>query len=120
VDEATTAHTNNKRSLVVQKRLIVGPVVILLVIFGAWIVSQGTFRAADTDQIWTQVNPQKRDSISKPATDTDEEIVGGPEIFLPETTHDFGTVSQNTKQTYKFIVKNIGDAPLKLIKAKGS
>ncbi len=45
---------------------------------------------------------------------------GGPKIFFPETSFDFGTVSQDSKVTHTFIVRNTGDAPLKLIKAKGS
>ncbi len=43
-----------------------------------------------------------------------------PIISFVETTHDFGTVSQGDKPSHKFIIKNIGTAPLKLIKAKGS
>jgi hypothetical protein len=43
-----------------------------------------------------------------------------PEIMLPETEYDFGNVTQGDKLTHTFIIKNVGDAPLKLIKAKGS
>lgn len=45
---------------------------------------------------------------------------GAPKIMFLETTFDFGTVSQGEKVTHKFVVKNIGTAPLKLIRAKGS
>jgi len=45
---------------------------------------------------------------------------GEPQIMLPETEHNFGTVGQGEKLKHTFIIKNVGDAPLKLIKAKGS
>ena len=45
---------------------------------------------------------------------------GAPKIMFLETNFDFGTVSQGEKVTHKFAVKNIGTAPLKLIRAKGS
>ena len=47
-------------------------------------------------------------------------VSGGPSIHFPEPSHDFGTISQGTKVTHTFAVKNTGDEPLKLIKAKAS
>ncbi len=44
----------------------------------------------------------------------------GPLAHFPETLHDFGTIVQGEKVSHTFIVKNVGDEPLKLIKAKGS
>lgn len=44
----------------------------------------------------------------------------GPLAQFPETLHDFGTIVQGEKVSHTFIVKNVGDEPLKLIKAKGS
>lgn len=46
--------------------------------------------------------------------------LGNAKIFFPDTSFDFGTVGQNMSVSHTFIVKNIGDMPLKLIKAKGS
>ncbi len=43
-----------------------------------------------------------------------------PQIFFPETTHDFGTISRGDNVSHLFKVRNTGDAPLRLIKAKGS
>ena len=45
---------------------------------------------------------------------------GGPAIYYPEPSHDFGAISQGDKVSHTFIVQNYGDEPLKLIKAKGS
>ncbi len=45
---------------------------------------------------------------------------GGPSIHFPEPSFDFGTIAQGAKVTHKFVVQNIGDEPLKLIRAKGS
>jgi hypothetical protein len=49
-----------------------------------------------------------------------QEGQGGPSIYFPEDSYDFGTISQKTQVSHTFIVKNTGGAPLKLIKAKGS
>ncbi len=43
-----------------------------------------------------------------------------PEIFFPEPLHDFGTIASGSKVSHNFKVINKGDAPLQLIKAKGS
>jgi hypothetical protein len=45
---------------------------------------------------------------------------GGPQISFPETEYDFGTISQGSKVSHTFVVKNTGDAPLRLIKAQGT
>ena len=45
---------------------------------------------------------------------------GNPRIFFPEIEYDFGNVSRQSSLTHVFKVQNKGDAPLKLIKAKGS
>lgn len=47
-------------------------------------------------------------------------VGGGPSIYLPEPSYDFGTISQGDKVSHTFAVQNIGDEPLKLIRAKGS
>ncbi len=44
----------------------------------------------------------------------------GPSIQFLETEYDFGSVSQGEKVSHTFIVKNTGDEPLKIIRAKGS
>lgn len=43
-----------------------------------------------------------------------------PRIFFPETVHDFGTIPRGGNVSHVFKVRNTGDAPLRLIKAKGS
>jgi len=50
----------------------------------------------------------------------DVEGKGAPKIYIPETLFDFGTVPQRSSYSHKFTVRNIGDSPLKLIRAKGS
>lgn len=51
---------------------------------------------------------------------TDQPALENAKIFFPETTYDFGTVSQNSSISHTFVVKNTGEAPLKLIKVKAS
>jgi hypothetical protein len=43
-----------------------------------------------------------------------------PKIFFPEMVHDFGPIGPGASVSYTFKVVNQGNAPLLLIKAKGS
>lgn len=54
----------------------------------------------------------------RPPGDTAEAT--GPRISFSEPTHDFGIVLQGSTLVHVFKVKNTGDEPLKLIRAKGS
>jgi len=57
---------------------------------------------------------------AKQVEQTEVTPAGAPKINFPDTLHDFGVVAQSTSNSYTFRVQNTGDAPLKLIKAKGS
>ena len=50
----------------------------------------------------------------------DADNQGAPQITFPVMSHNFGAVSQETKYKYEFNVRNTGDAPLEIYKAKGS
>jgi hypothetical protein len=63
---------------------------------------------------------RKTTQLTQAPDDANQTPTGTPKIFYPETIYDFGPVNQGDKVSHKFIVKNVGDAPLKLIKAKGS
>jgi len=45
---------------------------------------------------------------------------GGPDLFYPETTFDFGDVGQSATVTHIFKVMNKGDATLKITKVRAS
>jgi len=45
---------------------------------------------------------------------------GIPKISLPDSSHNFGTAAQHQHLTHVFKVRNIGDAPLKIISARAS
>ena len=45
---------------------------------------------------------------------------GRPRIVFPETSYDFGTITQGSNVSHTFVVRNAGDAPLKLIDVGGS
>jgi len=104
------------------KKVAVSAGVILVIIVSVWFwglakgsasTSKGSLQAAETS------NETIDRSTSETPRATEDTVGGGtPKIFFPETSHDFGNVSQGSKVTHKFIVQNIGDAPLKLIKAK--
>lgn len=83
--------------------------VIILVVMSFWLPGLQIVSNAGDIPILAQASPE---DSAQPA--------GGPQIFLPETEYDFGTVAQDLKVSHKFIVRNVGDAPLKLISAKGS
>ena len=88
---------------------------VLLVAIGYWYFSgpmagsQSSVQAAGEK---TAVAAQSNDTVR-----TDGKM---PKITFPETEFDFGTISQQTKVSHTFKVKNTGDAPLTLIRAKGS
>lgn len=55
-----------------------------------------------------------------PASDTAKPVEGGPKIHFAEPTHDFGSVLQGEELTHTFMLTNLGDEPLKLIRAKAT
>ncbi len=106
------------------KKVAVSACVILLALaaVGFWgsaknsaATSKGLLQEAQTSN-GTIDSSTSEDSSATGDTDTS----GTPKIFFPETSHDFGNIAQGSKVSHKFIVRNIGDAPLQLIKAKAS
>jgi len=55
-----------------------------------------------------------------PETTADSTTEGTPRIVAVEEDFDFGQVEQGIKAKHVFTIRNEGDAPLKIIKAKGS
>jgi hypothetical protein len=47
-------------------------------------------------------------------------VAGGPSIYISEPSYDFGAITQGAVVSHTFTVKNTGNEPLKLIKAKAS
>ena len=104
------------------KKVVVSAGIILLALAAVWYwglakgsapTSKGSLQAAETSN-----ETIDRSTSETPSATADTVNGGTPKIFFPDTSHDFGNVSQGSKVTHKFIVQNIGDAPLKLIKAK--
>lgn len=60
------------------------------------------------------------DRVAVDSNQTSSIVTGGPSIYFPEPSHDFGTISQGTKVAHTFVVKNTGSEPLKLIRAKAT
>lgn len=60
------------------------------------------------------------DRVAVDSNRSSNTVTGGPSIYLPEPSHDFGTISQGTKVAHTFAVKNTGSKPLKLIRAQAS
>ena len=104
------------------KKVTISAGVILVVLAAAWFwgfakdsapISKGSLQAAQTSK-GTIDSSTSEDPSDNKGTDTS----GTPKIFFPDTSHDFGSVAQGSKVSYTFVVRNTGDAPLKLIKAK--
>lgn len=57
---------------------------------------------------------------ARPDSVTQNTVSGTPKITFPKPEHDFGTIAQGSKPSHTFVVKNTGDAPLRLISAKGT
>jgi len=68
----------------------------------------------------SDLNVSSANASASDSGDAGEAIAGGPKILFPETTFDFGTVIQGETVSHTFAVRNTGDAPLTLIRAKGS
>ena len=104
------------------KKVAVSAGFILVILVSVWFwglakdsapISKPSHQAAQTP------NKIIEESTSVTPSDTADTVNSGtPKIFFPDTSHDFGTVAQGSKVSYTFVVRNTGDAPLKLIKAK--
>lgn len=94
---------------------------VLLVAIGYWYWS-GPMAASQHTAQTSGEKPAVTAENSKvsPGNDTVRTDGKMPKITFPETEFDFGTISQQTKVSHTFRVKNTGDAPLTLIRAKGS
>jgi hypothetical protein len=94
---------------------------VLLVAIGYWYFS-GPMAGSQSSAQAAGEKPAAAAQSGKvsPGNDTVRTDGKMPKITFPETEFDFGTISQQTKVTHTFKVKNNGDAPLTLIRAKGS
>ena len=104
------------------KKVTVSAGVTLVILVAVWYwgsaqysapILKGSLQAAETS------NETIDRSTSETPNATADTVNGGtPKIFFPDTSHDFGSVNQGSKVSHTFVVRNTGDAPLKLIKAK--
>jgi hypothetical protein len=108
--------------MIMQKKFMAVPLLLVWIILGTWCLSQSgdkKSQAAATPQTGELQNGAGPVLAQAPEKETPA-TGAAPKISLPEVSFDFGHVNQGDKVTHKFVVKNIGDAPLTLIKAKGS
>lgn len=56
-------------------------------------------------------------AFSQEATKT---VASGPQITLDKEVHDYGTIKKGANGTSEFTIKNTGNAPLIVSRAKGS
>ena len=104
------------------RQSLLRPIVVVLLLVAvavaAWIVrgsrDQGPSAPASTVDLLASNEPASND------TDAANPPTGDPRIVFPETSYDFGTITQGANVSHTFVVRNAGDAPLKLIEVKGS
>lgn len=78
------------------------------------------FGSNDSSARSDQLDQSRSTVVAFSDENTDQPALGNSKIFFPETTYDFGTVAQHASLSHTFVVKNTGEAPLKLIRAKAS
>jgi len=105
------------------KRLLAVIVIQFVIILTAGNLCYGAAPASDRGNSAVTSNPAGTDEgmiLAQASGDETPASTEVPAISIPETSFDFGTVSQASKLTHKFVIHNNGEAPLKLISAKGS
>ncbi len=101
-----------------RKRLLVIVISIIVVAMVA-IVWLGN----DSDSKTSELAVKDSSHVAEAPADNDTSVLsvtGGPSIHFPESSYDFGTISQGDLVAHSFVVQNTGTEPLKLIRAKGS
>jgi hypothetical protein len=84
-----------------------------LFVMAAWVLPGCQGSSDDSSSQLQDQIAQKNDESQEP-----NESGPAPKIELTETSYDFGTAPEKTSVSHTFKVKNVGDAPLQLIKAK--
>ena len=109
-----------KKKLIIPLILVVAPTITI----SAWFIFSGPEEQISTPTEIAQedrVSPDRAEEQTPPGDANDGAVTdsGAPQISLPENLFDFGNVPRGAKLTHNFKIRNTGDAPLKIIKAKG-
>lgn len=118
--------SDSRRSPVNHRRKtfwFLGGLLVVAAIVVAWTTlrdeSPKTSASTSVEQPRTEVPDTNLDIVKTDSVKSDT-AAGAPQISFPEAVHDFGTITQGSKVSHKFVVRNTGDAPLRLIRAQGS
>jgi hypothetical protein len=91
---------------------------IAIVAMGAWVLLEVHGRGPSHARPAAGTSPPgTAGSAAEAAGDAASEA---PRIEIPQTTYDFGTITQGERVSHTFAVRNTGNAPLKLIEAGAS
>lgn len=105
----------------IRKQLL--PLMIIVAALPAWLTftgcstenTQNKQAAQETANIGDEAEKQQAELDRQPVPGPSEELDG---IFLLEKSYNFGVVTRGDKMTHKFVLRNTGDAPLQILKAK--
>lgn len=98
---------------------LLAPVIGMLIV----VTVTAIWMSKSSDDITSEVTAKVANQSEEVVTDSSDRsgaTTKGPSIHFPESTFDFGSISPGDKVTHSFVVKNTGDEPLKIIRAKGS
>ena len=84
----------------------------------AWI-ALGSSDKVPPSQPAVEAPPESQALVSN-QPDAGVPATGTPKIVFPETSYDFGAITQGSSVSHVFVVRNAGDAPLTLIEVGGS
>ncbi len=87
---------------------------------GSIVIIAAVWFGLQHSNVLSKAESNKPTKVNSDKTQSSVTVTGGPSIQFPEPTYDFGTINQGDKTTHTFVIRNIGDEPLKIIKAKGS
>jgi len=103
------------------RRLSLQYLILCASVFVLSVLAVTIYPAHGTDQVQFQPTltgtASTSDSSGPPGTQAQS---GSAKIFIEEPLVDFGLVPEGSEVSHTFTVRNNGDAPLKLIKAKGT
>ncbi len=95
-----------------------GTLLVIAVAVAGWTVIKGD--SSRVSKATETVPPRAEAPVKNLDTAKSQPVSGSPSISFPEPEHNFDTIAQGAMVSHKFTVRNVGNAPLRLIRAQGT